>query len=140
MDPERRSWKQGGFAPLKGRLNRKAKSTRPETADHHPMALTRRKSTKRKTYANLSERSKSTLWRHARSRPSKEDKAANQQYLTPNEEEALVEYILRMARNGYPISIKSLRYLALAIRRQRSSRFQIPDCDDNIKPPGKNWP
>lgn len=95
---------------------------------------------KRKTYGALSERSRSTVWRHAHGRPSRKDKSANQQYLTPCEEKALVEYVLRSARNGYPISVKSLRLLAQAIRRQRSSHAQIPATDDDVKPPGKNWP
>jgi hypothetical protein len=39
----------------------------------------------------------STLWRRANGKPSKRDKAANQQYLTPQEERALVAHVLRMA-------------------------------------------
>ncbi len=54
--------------------------------------------------------------------PSKKDKSANQQYLTPCEEKALAEYRLQSARNGYPISVKSLRLPAQARRRQQSSR------------------
>lgn len=40
--------------------------------------------------------SKSTLWRHARGRPTRRDKAASQQYLTPREEKALLEYVVRI--------------------------------------------
>lgn len=47
--------------------------------------------TKGKTNADPS---KSTLWRRARGRPSLQDKAAKQQYLSPCEEKALVEYLL----------------------------------------------
>jgi hypothetical protein len=109
------------------------------------MAITKRNlpkndAPKRKTYGDLSERSRATVWRHARGMPSKKDKSANQQYLTPCEEKSLVEYILQSARNGYTISVKSLRLLAQAIRRQRSSHSQDLATDDTIKPPGKNWP
>src|SRR4051794_26740187 len=57
----------------------------------------------------------------ARGKPSRKEKAANQQYLTPPEEQALIEYVLRMANNGYPLPVKFLRSLAWIIARQRSS-------------------
>lgn len=82
----------------------------------------------------------STLWRRANNKPSLADKAANQQYLTPQEEKALVEYVLRLADNGYPLPVKFLRSLALIIVRQRSSIFQITDPGLEVRPPGKNWP
>lgn len=82
----------------------------------------------------------STLWRRANNKPSIADKAANQQYLTPSEEQALVEYVLRLADNGYPLPVKFLRSLAQTIVRQRSSIFQITDPDLDVRPPGKNWP
>jgi hypothetical protein len=80
------------------------------------------------------------LWRRANNKPSIADKAANQQYLTPQEEQALVEYVLRLADNGYPLPVKFLRSLALIIVRQRSSIFQITDPSLKVRPPGKNWP
>jgi hypothetical protein len=80
------------------------------------------------------------LWRRAHGKPSRRDKAAKQQYLTPCEEKALLEYVLRMSERGYPLLIKFLCSLALVIARQRSSAFQIPSADDGIRPPGKNWP
>jgi hypothetical protein len=49
----------------------------------------------------------STLWRRANNKPSVAHKAANQQYLTPQEEQALVEYMLRLANNGYPLPVIS---------------------------------
>jgi hypothetical protein len=82
----------------------------------------------------------STLWRRAHNKPSIAEKAANQQYLTPPEEQALVEYVLRLADNGYPLPVKFLRSLAQTIVRQRSSIFQITDPDLDVRPPGKNWP
>jgi hypothetical protein len=87
-----------------------------------------------------SDPSKSTLWRRARGKPSRIDKAAKQQYLTPAEENALLDYVLRMSERGYPLPVIFLRSLALVIARQRSSAFQTPADDDNIRPPGKNWP
>ncbi|KAF2187224.1 hypothetical protein K469DRAFT_725309 [Zopfia rhizophila CBS 207.26] len=95
------------------------------------------------TYAALSESSNvptSTLWHRAHGRLSKEDKAIRQQYLTPSEETALVEYLLRMSNNGFPVPIKYLRSLALIIARQRCSVFQAPTTDGTIRPPSKNWP
>jgi hypothetical protein len=52
--------------------------------------------------------SKSTLWRHARGRPTRRDKADSQQYLTSREERALLEYVLRMDQRGYPLPVKFL--------------------------------
>jgi hypothetical protein len=84
--------------------------------------------------------SKSTLWRHARGKPTRRDKAACQQYLTPREETALLEYVLRMDERGYPLPVKFLGSIAHVIKCQRTSAFQIPAADDGIRPPGKNWP
>jgi hypothetical protein len=98
--------------------------------------------TKFKTFtakSNSSNVPPSTLWHRANGRPSKEDKAASQQYLTPPEEDALADYVLRMARNGYPLPVKFLRSLAWLIVRQRSSIFQLPPTDDEIPPPGHSW-
>jgi hypothetical protein len=95
------------------------------------------------TYAALSDLSSvpvSTLWDRAHGRQSRSEKAAKQQYLTPQEEKALVSYALRMSRNGCPLPVKSLRSLALVMVRQRSSPFQTPSTDDEVRPPGKNWP
>ncbi|GAB7336822.1 hypothetical protein MBLNU13_g11328t1 [Cladosporium sp. NU13] len=64
------------------------------------------------------------------------EKAAKEQYLTPNEENGLVAYILRMSQNGYPLAVKVLRSLALVIRRQRE---RAPDAQ-GLSEPGKNWP
>jgi Tc5 transposase DNA-binding domain len=97
----------------------------------------------RPTYAALSESSNiplSTWWDRAHGRRPRREKAAKQQYLTPQEEKALVNYALRMSRNGYPIPVKFLRSLAHVIVRQRSSTFHIPLIDHGVKPPGKNWP
>ncbi len=74
-------------------------------------------------------------------RVSMQQKAANQQYLSPQGEKALVSYVLRMSRNGFPLPVTFLRDLALALVRRRISIFQTPSTDDDdIRPPGKNWP
>jgi hypothetical protein len=55
---------------------------------------------KPRTYAALSKYSKAsrtTLWNRAHGRPSIEEKATSQQYLTTSEEKSLVEYLLRMS-------------------------------------------
>ncbi|KAJ5224161.1 uncharacterized protein N7469_007664 [Penicillium citrinum] len=71
----------------------------------------------------------STLWRRANNKPSLAAKAASQQYLTPQEEQALVGYVLQLADNGYPLPVKFLRSLAVVIVRCRclqSSEDGIP--------------
>ncbi|KAK5188204.1 hypothetical protein LTR92_011697, partial [Exophiala xenobiotica] len=40
-------------------------------------------------------------------RSAKEKKAINQQYLTPQEEKALVAYLLRWAGDGHPLPAKA---------------------------------
>lgn len=82
-----------------------------------------------------------TLWRRGRGNPSRKEQAAKQQYLTPQEEKALLDYVLRMSANGYPLPVRALRSLAFIIARQRSSTFQLPGAyDGTSKRPGKNWP
>ena len=78
----------------------------------------------------------STLWHRANGRLSRRKNAANQQYLTPQEEDALLHYVLRMADNGLPLPVKSTRSLALITVRQRSGQNQM----QALQPPGKNWP
>lgn len=70
------------------------------------------------TYAALSEHGKvprSTVWHRAHGRPSKEDKARQQQYLTPEEEKALAQCLKRRANIGYAVPIKHLPSLAFII-------------------------
>jgi hypothetical protein len=114
-----------------------------ENTDRATTALTKsRDSTDRKTYAALSELTKvpaSTLWHREHGRRSRGKKAASQQYLAPLEEKAVVDFLLRMSNNGYPVRVKALPYFALVIRRQRSFNFQAPAADETIRPPGKNW-
>jgi hypothetical protein len=45
-------------------------------------------------------------------------KAASQQYLAPQEEKALVDYLRQGCNNGYPLPIKFVGALAHVIARQ----------------------
>ena len=99
-------------------------------------------STDRETFAALSELNSvpvSTLWHRAHGRRPRREKATSQQYLTPSEEKAVVDYLLRMSNNGFPILVKFLRSMALIIVRRRSFTFQVLATDETIRPPGKNW-
>jgi hypothetical protein len=60
-------------------------------------------------------------------------KARSQQYLTPDEEKALVKFLLLMSSFRHPVWIKSIPSLAFSIARQRSTATKP------IKLPGKNW-
>ncbi|RII24871.1 hypothetical protein CUC08_Gglean005686 [Alternaria sp. MG1] len=91
----------------------------------------------RDTYAARSEHSNvpvSTLIHRRNGRRSREEQAQRQQYLSREEEKALVQFLLLMSNLGHPVRIKFIRLLAYSIARQRSTKTQP------IKPPGKNWP
>lgn len=76
----------------------------------------------------------STLHHRDRGRESKEAKAQHQQYLTSEEEKAVVKFLLLMSNLGQPVRIKFLPSLAFSIARRRST------TNKSINPPGKNWP
>jgi len=89
----------------------------------------------RNTYRALAEYhnvARSTLHSRAQGRRSKEEKAQSQQYLTPCEEKAIVNFILHMSKFGQRVQIKHIPSLAFSVARQRSTN-KLP------KPPGKNW-
>ena len=89
-----------------------------------------------RTYAALAERGNvplSTLHHRAHGRTPKEIKAQRQQYLTPEEEKAVVKFLLLMSNLGQPVRMKFIPSLALSVARQRST------TNKPIKPPGKNW-
>ena len=79
----------------------------------------------------------STLWHRANGRPSREEKAEKQRYLTDPEENALKDFALRFAKNGFPLPLKFLRSLAFLIVNQRSS---VPMDHHAVKPPSPGWP
>ncbi|KAF2191907.1 hypothetical protein K469DRAFT_732021 [Zopfia rhizophila CBS 207.26] len=90
-----------------------------------------------RTFAALAEQGNvplSTLHHRHQGRRSKAAQAQLQQYLTPEEEKALVRFLLLMSSLGHPVRIKFIRSLAYSIARQRST------ADRPIKPPYKNWP
>lgn len=62
----------------------------------------------------------------------KGQKAQSQQYLTPCEEKAIVNFVLQMAEFGPRIRIKYIPSLAFSVARQRFT-------NKPPKPPGKNW-
>lgn len=89
-----------------------------------------------KSYRALADRSNvpcSTLHARARGQQSFEAKAQSQQYLTPFEEKAMVDFIVQMSALGTPVRIKYIPSIALSVARGRS------EPNRPLKPPGKNW-
>jgi hypothetical protein len=89
-----------------------------------------------KTYAAIAEPTNvplSTLHHRDRGRPWKQQSAQGRQYLTPEEEKALVNFSLIMSHLGQPVRIKFIPALAFSIARQQSTP------NTQYKPPGKNW-
>jgi hypothetical protein len=84
----------------------------------------------------------STIWYRERERPSIQQKAITQQYLTPLEERALVNYLLRSDKNGYPLPVKFVHTLAHIIAIRRTGVFASHDAyqelENSVNPPGKN--
>ena len=74
-----------------------------------------------------------TLHHRACGRRSIEEKAQSQQYLTPFEEKAVVEFLLQMSNLGQPVRIKYIPSIAFSATRQR------PIHNRPLKRPGKNW-
>lgn len=62
----------------------------------------------------------STQWHRDHGRQSRRDKAIKQQLLTPREEQAIVDFILRADRDGYPARVKDLRRYAVILLRRRA--------------------
>jgi hypothetical protein len=73
-----------------------------------------------------------TLYIRHHGRPSKEEIAQRQQYLTLEEEKALVAFMSLMCSFGQPVRIKYIPRLAFSIAQRRT--LARPN-----KPPGKNW-
>jgi hypothetical protein len=82
----------------------------------------------------------STKWHREHGRPTREQSAAGRQLLTPPEEKSLVEYVLRMSGNGYPLQVKHLRRLASVLLSRRETSQGAPDAQVTRRLPGKNWP
>jgi hypothetical protein len=91
----------------------------------------------KRTYAAISERNNvplTTLYYRNYSQRSREEHAQSQQYLTSDEEKAMVRFLLLMSSLRRPVRIKFITSLAFSIARKRST------ADKAMKPPGKNWP
>ena len=67
-----------------------------------------------------------TRWYRDHGRCTRREKAAKEQYLTPNEEKALAAYVLRMSKHGFPLPVKVLRSLAPIIRQRRTGGATSP--------------
>lgn len=76
---------------------------------------------------------RSTLHDRAQGQRSIEAKAQSQQYLTPHEEKAMIDFILQMSALGTPVRIKYVSSIAFTVASGR------PEHDRPPKPPGKNW-
>jgi hypothetical protein len=76
---------------------------------------------------------RSTLHDRAQGQRSIEAKAQSQQYLTPYEEKAMIDFILQMSALGTPVRIKYISSIAFTVASGR------PEHDRPQKPPGKNW-
>ena len=75
---------------------------------------------------------RSTLHDCARGQRSIEAKAQSQQYLTPFEEKAMINFILQMSALGAPVRVKYIPSIAFTVARGR------PEHNRPSKPPGKN--
>ena len=81
----------------------------------------------------------STYWHRQHGRRTIRHKAISQQYLTPYEEEALVQYALRCGQLGYPVPAKTLPSLAAVIKSRRRSHNAGLSEDEKAKPPSQKW-
>ena len=79
----------------------------------------------------------STRWHRAHGRQTRRQRAVQQQLLTPQQEKALVNHLLRLSRNGFPARVKHLQYFAGTLLRQRDTAR--PSSSNNHLP-GKDWP
>jgi hypothetical protein len=75
----------------------------------------------------------STLHHRALGRRSIEEKAQSQQYLTPSEVKAVLDFLLQMSHLGQPVGKKHIPSIAFSATRQ------WPASDRPPKTPGKNW-
>ena len=75
------------------------------------------------TYANdeTDDVPASTRWHRAHGRQTRRQRAVQQQLLTPQQEKALVNHLLRLSRNEFQARVKHLRYFAGILLRQRDS-------------------
>lgn len=86
-----------------------------------------------RTIADHSGVPRSTLHNRSHVRRSIEEKAESQQYLTPFEEKAVVDFVLKMAELGTPVRMMYIPSIAFSSTRHRPLSKRPP------KPPSKNW-
>jgi hypothetical protein len=67
----------------------------------------------------------STRWHRAHGRQTRRQRAVRQQLLTPQQEKALVDHLLRLRRNGFPARVKHLR----SFPRILMNNGQVPTKD-----------
>ena len=72
---------------------------------------------------------RSTVHARAHDRQSMQKKAERQQYLTPSEDKALVDYFLYMANIGYPVRIKHVPDIAFRTTTICLVLFEATDSD-----------
>jgi hypothetical protein len=83
----------------------------------------------------------STQWHRDHGRKSRRERAVEQQLLTPREEQAIVDFVLRADSNGYPARVKDLRrYAAIILRKRDVQRGSGSAMHANSRIPGKDWP
>src|SRR5271169_4404940 len=69
---------------------------------------------------------RSTLHHRAHGRRSIEEKAQSQQYLTPSEDKAVVEFLLQMSNLGQPVRVNYIPSIAFSATRQRPTPDRPP--------------
>ncbi|KAI4219141.1 MAG: hypothetical protein L6R36_008537 [Xanthoria steineri] len=72
---------------------------------------------------------RSTVHARAHDRQSMQKKAERQQYLTPSEDKALVDYFLHIANMGYPVRIKHVPDIAFRATTICLALFEATDSD-----------
>jgi hypothetical protein len=59
----------------------------------------------------------------------------------PHEEQAVVDFVIRAGRNGYPARVKDLRrYAAILLRRRAPQREGRTSSKVQSQIPAKDWP
>lgn len=82
-----------------------------------------------------------TKWHRDNGRGTRRDKAIKQQLLTPREEQAIVDFVLRADRNGFPARVKDLHHYATVFLRARAPRRERGASSKvHSQVPAKDWP
>ena len=82
-----------------------------------------------------------TQWHRNNGRRTRRDKAIKQQLLPPREEQAIVDFVLRADRNGFPAKVKDLHHYATVFLRGRAPRRKRGTSSKvQGQVPAKDWP